>query len=284
MSRRAALLALVVAVSFPTSGCAVMMLGEGHEGGSGSLSQAAAAAARDSTQRTKESPPDVGETVPPALEPVVVEPGPASDLARDGEDGALPEGALIHHPSAQPYRLFAGLVAGGGALGGRDYDGFGNVGLSFGGYPQPRLRVEGTGTLGGLSFTNQSFLGQAFKDPVEANLDVTVRYYLTPDRTFMGLYPLAGLGTGTLFWDYAHPVTVIENGRTRTLDGDRINYFSVFGGAGVSLVQTRFVHVGGNLAGGARFYGWHTESGLKNDMLRTTGYVKAAIELTFRVK
>ena len=99
----------------------------------------------------------------------------------------------------------------------------------------------------------------------------------------MGLYPEIGVGTGTLFWDYAKPVTVIENGAPRTLGGDQLNYFSVFGGAGISLLQTRYVHVGGNLIGGARFYGWHTRSGLENNMLKTTGFVKALVELSFRV-
>jgi hypothetical protein len=79
------------------------------------------------------------------------------------------------------------------------------------------------------------------------------------------------------------PTTVTENGAAKTLIEDQINYFSFFGGAGMSLMQTRFLHVGGNLSGGVRFYGWHSRSGLKNDMLKTTGYFKALIELSFRI-
>jgi hypothetical protein len=51
----------------------------------------------------------------------------------------------------------------------------------------------------------------------------------------------------------------------------------------MSLMQTRFLHVGGTVSGGVRLYGRQTQSGLKNDMLKTTGYFKALIELSFRV-
>jgi hypothetical protein len=60
MPGRAASLVLLSCLAFSASGCAVMMLGEGHEGGSGSLSDVATRARRDSTTRTKSRPPDVG--------------------------------------------------------------------------------------------------------------------------------------------------------------------------------------------------------------------------------
>jgi hypothetical protein len=276
MLRHAVSLVLLSWFALSASGCAVMMLGEGHEGGTGALSAVAVQARRDSTTRTKARPPDVGYTVSPATEVVVtVEPGSAPDF--------VPDAGVPRPPAPRTRPLFVGLVGGGGALGGRDYDGFAMGGLSFGGYPQPQVRVDGTATIIDVNFTGEGLLGQTFQNAEELNLDVTVRYYLTRDRTFMGIYPMAGLGTGTLFWDYASPVTVIENDAPRTLSADQINYYSCFAGAGMSLMQTRFLHVGGNLSGGVRFYGWHTKSGLKNDMLRTTGYFKVLIELSFRV-
>ena len=51
----------------------------------------------------------------------------------------------------------------------------------------------------------------------------------------------------------------------------------------MSLMQTRYVELGGNLAGGVRFHGRHAESGLKIDTLRTTGYLKALTGLSIRV-
>jgi hypothetical protein len=284
MLRHAGFVVLLSCLALSASGCAVMMLGEGHEGGSASLSDVASQARRDSTTRTKARPPDVGYTVPPAREVVVAaEPESAPGIAPGTEPGVAPVAGVPRPPTRKTHPLFVGLVGGGGALGGQDYDGFTAGGLSVGGYPQPQVRVDGAITFNDVRFTNQGYLGQAFTEAGELNFDVTVRCYLTRDRTFMGIYPLAGLGTGTLFWDYARPVTVTENGAPRTLSDDRINYFSFFGGAGMSLMQTRFLHLGGNLSGGVRFYGRHTGSGLKNDLLKTTGYFKALIELSFRV-
>lgn len=279
--RSLAIAALLVFLALGSSGCAVMMLGTGHEGGSGSLSDAARQATRDSTDRKRERPPDVGYTVPPEVE-VGVDVS-ASEPAEGLEPMAPTEPPVRPIPSPKTHRLFAGLVLGGGALGGREYDGFSTVGLCVGGYPEPRVRVDGTFTVNEIAFREQTYLYHAFQNTGELSLDITARYYLTPDKTFMGAYPLAGIGTGTLFWDYDKPVTVIEDGAPKQVDSDRINYFSLFGGAGVSLMQFGYLHVGGNLVGGVRFYGWHTGGGLDNDMLRPTGYLKALIELSFRV-
>jgi hypothetical protein len=292
MKHHVTLCVLLALLACSSSGCAVMMLGMGHEGGSGSLSDAAGQARPDTTMRfkTPPPPPDVGYTVPPTAGPFApadpaVEPEP---IAPSGGEPVPGPGPVEPVPARRPkdwktHRLFGGLVLGGGALGGREYDGFGAFGLSVGGYPEPRVRVDATVTGAGLDFKEQAYLYQAFQSPAEISLDVTVRFYLTPDRTFVGVYPLAGIGTGTLFWDYAKPVTVIEDGVPKQLDSDDINYFSFYLGAGTSLVQAGWVHIGGNLAGGVRFYGWHTGSGLDNDMLRTTGYVKVLVEVSFRV-
>jgi hypothetical protein len=279
--RHLAIAALLVSLALGSSGCAVLMMGAGHEDGSGSLSDAARQATRDSTDRKRERPPDVGYTVPPTVE--VGAEVSASEPAEGIEPLTPTETPIPPVPAPRTHRLFGGLVLGGGALGGREYDGFSTAGLCFGGYPEPRVRVDGTATINGIAFREQAYLYHAFQNTTELSLDLTVRYYLTPDQTFMGAYPLAGVGTGTLFWDYDKPVTVIEDGVPKHLDSDRINYFSLFGGAGVSLMQFRYVHVGGNLIGGVRFYGWHTGSGLDNDMLRPTGYLKALIEISFRV-
>jgi len=283
MLRHAVSVVVLSCLALSASSCAVMMMGEGHESGSGSLSDVATRARMDSTTRIKAPPPDVGYKVPPTAEFLATaEPTPAPGIGPGTEAGIASVVPAVDRPTPKPGRLFIGLVGGGGVLGGQDYDGFSTGGLSIGGYPQPQLRLDFAGTYDDVQFKGEGLLNQALKNAFGLNLDLAVRYYLTKDNTFMGIYPLAGLGTGTLFWDYAKPVTVIEDGAPRTLDGDRINYFSLFGGAGMSLLQTRHLHVGGNLTGGVRLYGRHTGSGLKNDMLRTTGYAKALIDVSFR--
>jgi len=277
MLRRATQLILIPCLGLSVSSCAVMMAGQGHEWGSGQLSDAAAQAHPDSMRKYKVPPPDVGYTVPPSVEVVVenestYEPG----FGPGTETGMSPPAARAARiPQGRRLPVLASIVAGGGTLGGTDYDGFSTVGIALGGYPSQRTRVDVLGTINGVNFKGEGLLGEAFKNAAELSLDLTVRYYLTEDHTLMGFYPEAGIGTGTLFWDYARPVTVIENDAPKTLSDDRLNYFSLFGGAGVSLLQTRY--------GGVRFYGWHSKSGLENNMLKTTGYLKGLVEVSFRV-
>ncbi len=278
MSRHLVRLVLLLCLTLSSSGCAVMMLGTGHEGGSASLGDAAAQVHPDSTTRTKDQPLDVGYTVPPSASAVVEEVPETPEAA-----SLAPEDEPTKAAKRPDGHFLAGVLGGGGAFGGQDYDGFSTAGLAIGGYPAPQWRIDLAGTYDDIKFKGEGLLDQAFQDAFDLNLDLTVRYYLTKDQTFMGVYPLAGLGTGTLFWDYGRPVTVMEDGAPKTLDGDRLNHFSFFGGAGISLLQTRYLHLGGNLTGGVRIYGWHTGSGLKNDLLKPTGFARLMIEASYKV-
>ena len=91
------------------------------------------------------------------------------------EGGSVP---AARHAAPKPRHLYAGLVLGGGSLSARDYDGFGTLGLSLGGYPRPRIRVDGTATFGGLAFLPESTLGRAFQnaETAELGLEITARY------------------------------------------------------------------------------------------------------------
>ena len=282
--------AMILALGVSVTGCAVVsMFGNDHEGGSGRLSDAAAQASTDSLRRYKVPPPDVGYVAPKPRPADTEEPAPneLSDSQGGRTSGEARAGAGVETAAPLPPRrkrpTLLSVIAGGGAFGGTDYDGFKTFGLEISGYPESRFRLDLAGTYEGVNFTGEGLLGASLEDAIELNLDLTLRYYLTPDRTFVGIYPEFGLGTGTLFWDYAKPVTITEDGKSKTIDSDRVNYFSLFGGAGMSLVQTKYVHLGGNLIGGVRFYGWTTGSGLENDIIKPTGYAKALLELSFRV-
>ncbi len=286
-----------------SSGCAVLMLGSGHEGGSASLSDAIAQS--DSSKKVR--PLDVGYTKPAVVEIEAEEvpsepPAPMAPITEALPDsGEIFEGAFEADSGAttsvpetslpaplppkresQQQPLLIGLVGAGGALGGRAYDGYGLLGITVGGFVQPHLRVDGIASISGFEFSDESVLGHHLKDPIELNLDVTVRYYPTAGHTFMGPYALAGAGTGTLFWFYQTPILVEEDGALKKVEDDRLNHFSFYGGAGLSLVQTSHLHMGVNVVGGVRFYGWHTGAGLRNDMLKTTGFVRTAVEVQYR--
>jgi hypothetical protein len=242
--RHAFCLVLLACLSSPASAGAVTMSGEGHEG------------------------------------------GPAPGLAAGTEAGVAPVIPAARPAAPKPRRLYAGLVFGGGPLSGRGYDGFGTVGLSLGGYPRPWIRVDGTATFSGVAFLPDSTLGKAFQDAeaAEIGLDLTARYDPPDDEARIRIYPLVGVGAGTMFWDYTKPVTVIEDGAPRTVGYDGIFFFSLFGGGGATLQLTRSLALGASLTGGTRLYDGSMGSGLKNDLLKTTGFAKILLEMNYRVR
>ena len=172
------------------------------------------------------------------------------------------------------------MAAGGGVLTGKNLGGFGLGGIQIGGYPAPRWRVDLLLLGVGANFTEESGLTASLKNQFELAADLSGRYYLTPEHTFLGVYPLAGFRFGTLFWDYANPILIEEDGETRKVEGDLINYYAPYVGLGTSLVQTRHFHLGGNLTVGARFYDAHTNEGLRNDLFRTAAFAQFLVETT----
>jgi hypothetical protein len=271
--------ALLATLVLGTSGCA--LLGGGHHvAGDASLSEAAAQARPDTTTvrrgRTKErsKPLDVGWS------------------ARDDEDESIssfdesgslaPETAPDEAPSAGSAGLVLGLVTGGGSLGGTSYDGYGMIGIDVGGYLSKRLRVDLIGSVGGVNFTGQSVAGQSFQNEFELALDFTTRYYVTPPHTFTAFYPIGGVRLGTLFWDFAKPITITENGQDREIQDDQVGFLSFYGGAGVAFMQIRHLHVGANLTSGLRIYSWQTEQGFSNDLFPATGFFQLLFETTYK--
>jgi hypothetical protein len=256
------------------SGCALIGEGPAHIGGHATLDQAAAAARPDSAKKQRRL--DVGDRATTWSETEVSV--SRSDLTAQG--GAGP----IDAPAAKP-SLAGGVlsvIAGAGAMGGGRYDGFGDFGLEIGQFVGPRWRFDVLGSVSPTTFASQSIAGQSFENEVDLNLEISGRYYLTAARTFLGAYPVAGVRFGTLFWDYDQPVPIVEDGVRKTVDSDHINHFSVFGGFGVSLMQTRHLHCGLQFTGGARFYSWDTSEGFSNTLFPPAGYVLGRLETSLK--
>jgi len=213
------------------------------------------------------------------------EDGSTPTVVDSAQAGVAPVLPAAGRAAPKPRRLYAGLVFGGGSLGESDYDGFGTLGLSLGGYPRPRIRVDGIVTFDGIAFLPDSALGKAFLDAeaAEFGLDLTARYDPQNDEARLRIYPLVGVGAGTMFWNYTKPVTVIEDGAARTVGYDGIFYFSLYAGLGAALALTPCVTVGLSVTGGTRLYDQSVGSGLKNDLLETTGFSKVQLELNYRV-
>lgn len=273
-----AMLALAFA-ALSSTGCAVLNFGEvGHEGGDATLGQAAAMAA-DSANTKKDRPLDVGYTTPPV---VATEVGVAAaePLAPGGE---VQPGIPLQKEAPNPFRRpVFGLGLNLGTFGGDSYDGFGGLAISGGGYPDDQLRIDLILRADGVDFNGQSLLGQALVDAMDFKLEVMARYELTKGWTFMSLYPVLGLGTGTLFWNYAKPVPVVEDGVVRYVNDDHINHFYGYLGLGFAGLRTRHVLLDVIASGGGRIYGWHTYNGFSNDLLPSVGFAQVQFELAFR--
>ena len=274
MFRTAALFALFLLGMF-ASGCAIVGGAPPERyGGSATLTQAAKEAAKDSTEKRKRL--DVGDE------------GNASSGIAVGVD--VTEGESLA-PSASgdggnrggdPTHKVLGVVAGGGSLGGQDYEGFGFGGLSIGAFVSNRLRFDIAGLVLSPNLSATSVAGQGLKDEFELALDLSGRFYLTPPHTFLGVYPLIGMRFGTMFWSYRAPVNVIADGGTKTITDDYLNYWSMYGGVGVSLVQTRNFMTGVHLTGGFREYDDKTVEGFENTLFPTTGYSQLTFEMTLK--
>jgi hypothetical protein len=263
-------------VAFGATGCAILGGGD-HEFGKSSLSDAAAQARPDTAKvrrdeaKARSEPLDVGWKVPDDEE------SPPSASPEEGEP--TEPGSWS---SLESLRMVFGLVGGGGALGGASYDGYGMGGIDLGAVSGGRWRTDLIGSVGGVSFAGPSVAGQSFTNEFELALDVTVRRYLTPSHTAFGLYPIAGTRFGTLFWDFAQPITVIEDGQPRQIESDQVDFFSLYGGAGASFLQVRHFTLGAHLTAGLRLYSWRTRQGLSNDLFPATGFAQLMVEAGYR--
>jgi hypothetical protein len=138
----------LAALTLTGTSCAVLNFGEvGHEGGDATLGQAASTAA-DTTK--KDRPLDVGYTTPPEGE-VSAEVG-GTAYAEPTEPGQR-----LQKPPPDPFqRPVFGLVGHIGSLGGDSYDGFGGIGLTAGGYPAERLRLDLIARAGYVDFVGRA--------------------------------------------------------------------------------------------------------------------------------
>lgn len=265
-----------LAVWFCT-GCALVPSSGGASGGE-RMSEAVRAATPDSakTRDRREKRVVAGRHEPTVVENTVV--------VVEGEESGHPphEREVVRAERSASERPWIGLVFGGGALGGADYDGFAQLGLSVAQVVTGPLRWDLIGTIGGPEFHGESRMGRALTDAFALQLEADARWDLSPHHTALGPYLLAGAGTGTLFWNYSQPIDAIQDGVPVSIRDDRINYFDLFAGAGCTLARGRHAQWGVMGTGGVRFHGWHTFQGFDNDVFPTTGFLRLLFELEFR--
>lgn len=278
MPRLAAATLLVFAIVFTSTGCAIMGESPARVGGSASLDDAARASKPDSSHKVRTL--DAGYKAPPVSESSSST-SVALSSGLDDSQSDIPTTATTgeHSPSG----AVLGVVAGGGTIGGSNYDHFGEFGLDLGVLAGGRWRFDLIGSLSPIKFADATIAGQSFINEYDMNLDITARYGLTPGYTAMGIYPLAGIRFGTLFWMFAQPVNIVgDDGKPHQVTDDHINHFSMYGGLGVDLLRTRHVFLGGQLLAGSRFYTDVSYQGFSNSLFPTAGFLQFRIEASGR--
>lgn len=185
-------------------------------------------------------------------------------------------------PPSEDERLHVGVVVGGGSLGKNELDGFALFGIQIGpDFFEKRLRVDLRGLVMPTNQTEKAQATSGLDDELEIAGDIGGRYYFTPAHTFMGLYTHLGLRVGHLSWDYKNPIVFIgTGGQTETIDSDGVNFFAVFGGFGVALVQLRKVHIGANVSFGYKSYSNTTSEGFDNDVFPDEPFTQLMLEFT----
>ena len=252
------------------TGCAILG-GSGHAGGHATLTQAAEAAKPDSTGKHRRL--DVGDTVPRETE---------TGVEVEITESRSEPGATLHDTGdLMSGHLMIGLVGGPGAIAGHHYDTFGDLGIEIG-RARDRFRADIVLTASPIEFASHTIAGQSFVDELELNFEVDGRYVLTPTHAFFGAYGIAGLRFSTLFWDYARPVPIVEDGVSKEVTSDEIKHWAIFAGTGVAWMQTRHVHAGFQVLGGVRFYAWQTQEGFSNTLFPPAAFVLTRFELAGR--
>lgn len=280
--RRCKLVATILPLAVLLQGCAIFG-GSARSGGS-KLSDAAREAKpaekKDENKKVdkKQRRLEAGER---ADQPEVTATDESSELAPSPPNPSGPRAPFGTISTTSRYHRFhVGLLAGGGFIGGNHYGGYGSGGIEAGVFPLRRTRLDLGLLFSDANLTAASGLRESFKNTAELTADLSGRYYLTPENTLVGVYPMVGLQYGSLSWDYARPLAVEEEGRTRTVDNDFVSYWAPYVGLGTSLVQTRHVHLGGRVITGLRVYGSHTNEGFQNDIFKATGFVQFLFEMT----
>jgi hypothetical protein len=268
------LLALLVLIL--VQGCATG--GGVRRAGGSRLSEAASEAKKKPEDKRKVlyAGDVIEEEEVPAWFEVSVDVAPSPEAVATEETYEMPEPPL--NPSI--YDVFhLGAVAGFGMPASNDFGGYSLAGPQVGFFPFERTRFDAAFLRGGTNFSQASGLNQSFRREYELAVDVSGRYYLTPEHTSVGVYPVAGVQAGVLNWDYASPVLIDDYGLS-SVTSDHMLYVSPYVGLGTSLVQTRHFHFGIQLVGGMRIYDTHTVEGLQNDLFKDEAFLQLRFEMT----
>jgi len=184
--------------------------------------------------------------------------------------------------STELERMHLGAVGGIATEAGGVFDRIGFGGLEWGFRAERRLRLNVQLLFFDPSLDENRGLHESLEHLQEIGLDVSPRFYFTPDHTFAGVYALLGYRIGYFSWDYVHAIRVVnDDGSVENIGSDAIftHVFQI--GLGVSPVQLKHVHIGGNVSYGIKLYMPTTRENFDNDLFRAVGAGRLSIDLAY---
>ncbi len=123
----------------------------------------------------------------------------------------------------------------------------------------------------------------------ELHLGYEHRFYLTPDRSFLGAFVPLEATLRTMFWKYRNPITTDvydDDGNfisNEEITGDGLWGLSLGAGVGFSLIQTNVIKLSGLATVGGTLYWFETHEGFDNDVFVGDLYLRFSIEMLFGV-
>ncbi len=185
--------------------------------------------------------------------------------------------------TGRSYPAYAGLTLARGLMDGGNIDRVSMVTLSGGMYFSEHFRAGGT--IGGnfLRVQDGTYLRNAVGDNMTIiNAGVNATWYTTPRYTALGNYFTAGATLSFLIWEYENSLQVTNSGYNRewgansdnTVTSDLLSGFEIYGGVGINLIQTPFLHIGLEAIPGVIFWEQKTSEGFADDTFNAFPYVK----------
>lgn len=191
-----------------------------------------------------------------------------------GDQPTLPEHDFLR-------RLHVGAVVETGAPASPDFASSTLYGLKVGISDRRRTSLDLMVLGGPARFAPGSDIAARFRAPAEFALDGSVRYSITPPSDAFGLAPLVGFRVGWLGWDYLNGIWLEQDGGERQVRDDGIDHYSPYVGLAATFLHTRHVDLAVTGIVGWRYYGSHTDDGLRNDLFGQGRFSEVRLETRF---
>ncbi|HUU44271.1 MAG TPA: hypothetical protein VM118_00950 [Acidobacteriota bacterium] len=167
-----------------------------------------------------------------------------------------------------------GFAFGAGPLRGDDFYGFRHGMFTVGGFISERVKLEARAAGVNVPIQKTSYLSKSLEDGVALlQLGAAVKFFTTPQHTFMGQYFVAGLNWTYMGWDYKNPISVGDE----TIETDWLKGLDLYVGLGWNLIQADPFRLGLEATPGLIFWTGTTSEGFDNDVFDTFYYVRFGV-------